>query len=127
MSKPYLFPSFNEFTLFLFIYMANADGNIDQTEVDVIVDKVKKIYPEKADPLKTYHLARLHFFSFSREQVDEIILSNFNHYRKTSFSRKYKIFVDLYDIINADGIVDESENMSLIKLKTIIDQCMQHV
>jgi len=127
MNKPYLFPTFDDFTLFLYIYMANADGYIDQTEIDVIVEKIKKTQPGKPDPLKTYHMARLHFFSFTEEDVDQVILKNFLHFKETSFSRKYKIFVDLYDIIMADGVVDEGENRSLLKLKGIIDQNMQPV
>jgi len=45
--------------------------------------------------------------------------------RVEKFNKKYKLFVDLYDIIIADGVVDEKENQSLEKLKDIIEASLQ--
>ncbi len=51
--------------------------------------------------------------------------SNLNEHQEKSFTSKYKIFTDLYDIIIADGVLDERESRSIQKLKDIIDQNLE--
>jgi len=122
MQEKYIFEDFNHFTLFLYIYMAYADGSVDRTEVKVIKEKVQKLFPEGAEVDEIFADAKRNYESFTDEEVDKIINSNFQKHRDKSFTYKYKIFSELYEIIIADGIVDARENQSLQKLKDIIEQ-----
>lgn len=121
MPQNYHFEDFNDFTLFLYIYMAYADGTIDRTEVDVIKSKITRLFPDE-DVDEKFKRSRKEYESYSPEEVDEIIKQNFEKHQEKSFTFKYKIFSDLYEIIIADGIVDFKENQSIQKLKGIIEK-----
>ena len=121
MPQDYYFEDFKDFTLFLFIYMAYADGSMDRTEIDVIKSKISKLFPE-TDVNEKFQQSRKSYEKFAPEEIDTIIRLNFEKHREKSFTFKYKIFSDLYEIIIADGIVDFQENQSIQKLKGIIDQ-----
>ncbi len=102
--------------------MAYADGSVDRTEVKVIKEKIQKLFPEGAEVDEIFADAKRNYESFTDEEVDKIINSNFRKHPDKSFTYKYKIFSELYEIIIADGIVDARENQSLQKLKDIIGQ-----
>jgi len=120
----YHFENFKEFTLFLYIYIADSDDFIHETEVEVIKKKIPKLFPN-TDAEKVYQEALKKFRAFKKEEVDKIIHSNFKEHQEKSFTSKYKIFTDLYDIIVADGVLDERETRSIQKLKDIIDQNLE--
>jgi uncharacterized tellurite resistance protein B-like protein len=122
MKNEHTFEDFKSFILFLYIYMASADGHIDDREVDVILEKLKKIYPEKSIHNDIFERALKEFTAIDPEALDGIIEDSFKKFRDESFTKKFKIFADLYDIINADGVVDESESQSIEKLKHMIEQ-----
>jgi len=122
MEKEKVFPDFKSFILFLYVYMASADGHIDDREVEVILEKLKKIYPEKPIHNDIFEKALKEFNETDPAQLDRIIEQNFKSFKNESFTKKFKIFADLYDIINADGVVDESESHSIEKLKQMIEQ-----
>ncbi len=121
MPQDYYFDDFNDFTLFLYIYMAYADGSIDRTEIDVIKSKMAKLFPE-ANADEKFQRSRKEYESHNADEIDKIIHQNFEKHREKSFTFKYKIFSDLYEIIIADGVVDFKENQSIQKLKGIIEQ-----
>ena len=121
MPEDYYFSDFNDFSLFLYIYMAYADGSVDRTEVDVIKSKIPKLFPDE-DVNGKFQKSRKQYESYSPDDIDKIIHLNFEKHREKSFTSKYRIFSDLYEIIIADGIVDFQENQSIQKLKSIIEQ-----
>lgn len=121
MAQDNYFSDFNDFTLFLYIYMASADGSIDSTEVDVIKSKMPKLFPN-VEVDEKFQRSRKEYESYSPDDIDKIIHLNFEKHKEKSFTSKYKIFSDLYEIIIADGIVDFQENQSIQKLKSIIEK-----
>ncbi len=113
--------TFQDFVLFLYVHMAMADGGIHATEENVILEKMNKLFPPDknkpqmlADSIATYK-------SHDVESVLAIIKDTFKHFDQIKFPIKYKVYTDMYDIINADGVVDESETKALASLKEIID------
>ncbi len=116
------FESFNDFTLFLYMFMADSDGDIDESELNVIRKKIPKLFPENPDADQLLQDAKRNYQSMDAAQVEEVIKLNFKQHQEKSFTFKYKIFADLYEIIVADGVVDDRENASMEKLKQIIDQ-----
>jgi uncharacterized tellurite resistance protein B-like protein len=112
---------FADFVLFLYLHMAYADGGLHETEKEVILDKMHKLFPKEGDRSKKLAAAEKEYLSVGSTKVQEVILDTFRHFKEVKFASKYKIYTDMYDIINADGIVDESETAALGELKKIID------
>ena len=53
--------------------------------------------------------------------VSRVIIDSFKHFNQVKFAQKYKVYTDMYDIVHADGKVDETETIALDALKKIID------
>jgi uncharacterized tellurite resistance protein B-like protein len=62
-----------------------------------------------------------YFASLNPDDLPTLIQESFRHFNEVKFTQRYKIYTDMYDIINADGKVDESETRALNALKSIID------
>jgi len=124
MSSAYVFEDFNQFTLFLYLYMAYADGVMDSTEEEVIKEKTTRLFPHGKDVEELFSQAKTKYESLTNDEIEKIISVNFEHHREKSFTYKYKILADLYEIIIADGIIDIKENQSIEKLKDIIEKSM---
>lgn len=113
--------SFADFVLFLYIHMAYADGVFHPSEKDVILEKMSKLFPTEGDPRKKISSAEKEYLALDATAVSGIIRDTFKHFSGVKFAQKYKVYTDMYDIINADGKVDQSETTALNALKQIID------
>ena len=113
--------SFADFVLFLYVHMAHADGDFHSSEKKVILDKIPKLFPNEKEPAKKLETAVAEYGTISQEQIPLIIRSTFKHFGEVKFNQKYKVYTDMYDIIHADGKVDESETYVLNELKEIIE------
>jgi uncharacterized tellurite resistance protein B-like protein len=113
--------TFADFVLFLYVHMAYADGQYHPMEHSVIVDKVRKLFPDAADAAAIAKKAEEAYRSIDQSKVQAIIRDSFQEFNTVKFSQKYKIYTDMYDIIHADGKVDESETAALNELKEIIE------
>jgi uncharacterized tellurite resistance protein B-like protein len=113
--------NFADFVLFLYVHMAYADGGLHHSEKDVIVDKMHKLFPKENNPLKKLEAAEKEYMGLDSKKVPGLILDTFRQFREVKFVQKYKIYTDMYDIINADGEVHSSEKAALEELKKIIN------
>ncbi len=113
--------SFADFVLFLYVHMAHADGDYDGTEQTVILKKIPKLFPNHANPGQLLEAARSQYTSTDPSQIPVIIRDTFRHYSDVKFAQKYKVYTDMYDIIQADGKIDESETAAMNELKEIIE------
>ncbi len=113
--------NFSDFVLFLYVHMAFADESMHGSEEDVILAKMAKIFPGESDLKKKFNDAAVAYKQLDREVVMEIIKDTFKHFDQVKFAQKYKIYTDMYDIVNADGKIEESEKHALQNLKDIID------
>lgn len=112
--------SFSDFVLFLYVHMAYADGEFHPTERSVILEKMHKLFPE------TEHEQRLtkaesEYDALKDTDLNKLIKDTFDHFSAIKFSQKYKVYRDMFDIIHADGKVDERETIAINRLKAIID------
>jgi hypothetical protein len=115
------FDSFQDFVLFLFMFMAHSDGEYHEQEQRVILNKVKKLFPKHEDPKKLVEEANVGFKQIPETQLETIIESAFRKFSFIGFHEKYRVFRDLYEIIHADGVVHQDEQEAIEKLKRIID------
>jgi uncharacterized tellurite resistance protein B-like protein len=113
--------SFADFVLFLYVHMAHADGELHDTEKNVVLEKMSKLFPGESEHAKRFDQAVVEYHKYDHKKVMDIIRSSFSEYSDIKFSQKYKVYSDMYDIANADGKVVESETKALEDLKEIID------
>lgn len=112
--------SFADFVLFLYVHMAHADGDLHVTEVKVIKEKMTKLYPGE-DVDKKFTAALDEYNAFDKKNLNKLFHASFAHFNTIKFAQKYRVYGDMYDIIYADGKVEESEKRALDELKEIID------
>ena len=113
--------TFADFVLFLYIHMAYADGVYHPAEKEVIADRVRKLFPDETDVPGKLAKAEKQYTSTDKAQLETIIKDTFKHFNSVKFAQKYKVYTDMYDIIHADGKVEESETRALNQLKDIIE------
>lgn len=113
--------NFADFVLFLYIHMAHADGAYHPSERDVIADRIPKLFPEEKDIVGKLARAEKQYSATDKAQIETIIKDTFKHFNSVRFAQKYKVYTDMYDIIHADGKVEESETRALNQLKDIIE------
>ena len=101
--------------------MAYADDHFDETEEDVILSKMKRLYPKEESQIPKYEQFKNDYKTLDSDDIDQLIQSNFENFSHVSFSDKYRVYREMYDIINADGVIDDSETEAMDKLKKIID------
>lgn len=113
--------SFSDFVLFLYVHMALSDGFLHSNEEIVILDKLTKLFPQEGNPKKKFDDAVAAYHNFDQATLDEFIQHSYKHFNQVKFAQRYKIYTDMYDIMHADGKVDEGEMQALDTLKRIID------
>ena len=109
--------------------MALADGHFDETEEEVVLKKMARLFPKLSaeERMTKYKQCRDDFQKLSIEDADYMIKNNFDNFPNVGFSDKYRVYREMYDIINADGVIDESETEAMDKLKAIIDYDVKHL
>lgn len=112
---------FPEFVLFLYLHLAHADGSMHPHEESIVREKMLKLFPEGTDLNETFDKALKAYQETKKEEIPGLIKDTFDHFRQVPFSAKYRVYTDMYDIINADGRVDDAETSALDQLRKIID------
>lgn len=112
---------FQDFILFLYIHMALADGSIHSSEEQVILGKMTKLFPGETDFKAKLDGAIREYRALDSTMAMNVIRESFKFFDQVTFAQKYKVYADMYDIVNADGKVEESEKHALDGLKQIID------
>lgn len=116
-----LHSNFQDFVLFLYIHMALADHYLHPSEEEVILNKMGKLFPTEGNPKKKFDEEVARYKSFDQATAMTIIHESFKHFSHIKFAHKYKVYTDMYDVINADGKVEEAEKVALDALKEIIN------
>jgi uncharacterized tellurite resistance protein B-like protein len=113
--------NFQDFVLFLYLHMAHADGTMHSQEETVVREKMTKLFPEGTDLNQAFESALSNYRETKKEDIPALIRETFESFKEVKFSVKYKVYTDMYDIINADGKVEELETSALDLLRNVID------
>jgi hypothetical protein len=113
--------SFEDFLLFLYVYISQSDSTYDPTELKVIQDKMKDLYAKDVDFEKKLYLTLRAYNTFDKLQLNALFEDTLKHFQHHKLENKEKILTDLLDIIKADGKVEASETNALNALKQTID------
>jgi uncharacterized tellurite resistance protein B-like protein len=112
------FDQLEDFTLFLFLHMARADGSVHPNEKETIHEKMKEIFKvETIAPSKWMAMESLH--EKSGQEASEVFLkNNWLRFTQADPDLKKKIYEALFDILNANGRVDSGEMQTLKSVRS---------
>lgn len=113
--------NFSDFVLFLYVYIAFADGVLHPLERETILEKMEKLFPDSNDFEQKLNKEIQLYDDFDKNQLKTLFRDTFKQFSKVTFTQKYKIYTDMYEIVKADGKVYESELAALNVLKEFID------
>jgi uncharacterized tellurite resistance protein B-like protein len=113
--------TFSDFILYLFVHMAYADGELHPAEEKAILEKMNKHFPIEGDHKLKFDQEVVAYQKMDPSKHHNIIKESFKHFDHIRFSQRYRIYADMYDIIQADGKIEVSETKAINELKEIID------
>lgn len=122
--KPYsmvIHKNFSDFVLFLYVYVAFSDGQFQPLEKEIILEKMKKLYPDNTDLEKRLNEEIRLYDDFNKNQIKALFKDTFKQFPKVTFIQKYKVYTDMYEIVQVDGKIHEAEKLALQALKEVID------
>ncbi len=113
--------TFSDFILYLFVHMAYADGELHPSEEKAILEKMNRHFPIEGDHKLKFDQEVVTYQKMDSAKHHTIIKESFKHFDHIKFSQRYRIYADMYDIIQADGKIEASETKAINELKEIID------
>lgn len=108
-----------DFILFLYVHMSHADQNYDPQEMAAIKSKMHTLFPDDTDLEKKLYAAIREYNSFDKSKITELIDQTLQHFGVDTLTDK--VYADLYEIIQADGNVYQSETKAFETIKRIIE------
>lgn len=112
--------TYEKFILYLYLCAAYADYQIDETEVDMIKEKmVKRGFLTEENFSKNWHEV-LHDFKKHNDLESMEHIEGCVKDLKIDAASKQKIYADLQEIMEVDGEEEESERVNLFRLKKMM-------
>jgi uncharacterized tellurite resistance protein B-like protein len=101
------------FTLFLFLHMARVDGSLHPNERDTIVEKMNELFP--SHPLDESGLEEMEeqYARLKYGAPEAILQEGLQRFSSEDAIKRKEIYTALFDIINANGRVNEEEKLTL--------------
>jgi len=108
-----------DFILFLYVHMSQVDDNYDPLELATIKNKMGKLFPDDTDFERKLYATIRQYNTFDKTLLNEFFELSLKHFGGTGDTGG--IYVDLHEIIQADGKLVQAETNSLETLKKIIE------
>lgn len=115
-----LHSSIPDFILFLYVHMSHADDSYDPYEMATIKSKMSGLYPAGTDMEKKLYQTIREYNSFDKARLGDLFEETLKHFR-LDVPKKDNVYTALYEIMQADGKIEQSETNELEALKQIID------
>ena len=110
-----------DFIVFLYVHISQADNSYDPNEMSLIKSKMKKLYTAETDIEQKLYTTIREYNTFDRAKLNDLFKQSIEHFGKEG-ALEATVHADLNDIILADGKVKADETRSLDRLRNIIDQ-----
>ncbi|MEJ1240209.1 TerB family tellurite resistance protein [Chryseolinea sp. T2] len=110
-----------DFIVFLYVHISQADNSYDPNEMALIKAKMKKLYPAATDIEQKLYTTIREYNTYDRAKLNDLFKQSIEHFGKEG-ALESTVHADLNDIILADGKVKADETRSLDRLRSIIDQ-----
>lgn len=101
-----------DFTLFLFLHMARVDGSLHPNERDTILEKMNDLFSDSSFEEKLT-MTELSYEKLRYGVADELLKDGFKKFSTIDPDKRKEIYIALFDIINANGRVNEEEKQVL--------------
>ncbi|MBL0744285.1 TerB family tellurite resistance protein [Chryseolinea lacunae] len=118
-------PTFSDFILFLYVHISRADDSYDPHELAAIKSKMKSLFPEGTDLERKLYAALREYNDLDKAKLNTVIDTSLRHFSGDATATvPNDVYADLYEIVQADGKIDQSETRTLEALKKVIDHHM---
>ena len=121
MKSKFTIDSYEEYLLFLYIYLANSDYSIHHVEISTIISKMEHLFPEVSDLEDLFIEVKDKFETLDVSEMDNVIKENFIKY-KSRLQNPERFFNDLFDIIVSDGIIQDYEMEAFDRIKILLSE-----
>ncbi|HEX5168037.1 MAG TPA: hypothetical protein VFW11_02605 [Cyclobacteriaceae bacterium] len=113
--------TFADFILFIYVHVSESDHNYDPSEMAVIKEKMKKLFPAGTDlERKLYHAIR-EYNTFDKSRLNELLEDSFDHFDKKGVALNGDVIKDVQEIFVADGGMNTDEAKALETLTKVIE------
>lgn len=109
-----------ELFLFIAVYVASADGSIHTTELDTIHAKANELFPQIESLDQMILSAEASILRTGREAAEKHIEGNLETLSRLHPAQKASLLQFLFDVLNADGRVNEEEIRIIRKLRSAL-------
>ncbi len=124
MEQPLHIADAPRFYLFLFVHAAYADFQMHSQEIRYILEKLKELFDESVDVYEEFLTLKDHYESLSDNEIDDLISANFP--KHVGSETHQNVLSWLSGVIQADGVVKESELKFFAKVKAILENPISH-
>jgi uncharacterized tellurite resistance protein B-like protein len=110
----------DDFVLLILVHMATVDGSLHPTEHDAIVANVQELFPMMNDFGARYRQIEKDVKRGGKDLSEQIIRDHMDTLNSLTGVQKMKLYRVLFDVLNADGRVNEEETRVLRLLKSAL-------
>ena len=105
--------NFEDFTLFLLLHMGHVDGSLHPNEKDTILERMRELFPGYALLNEKLVEMELRYGKLGYTRAEELLKLSLPKFSDIDPIKKKEIYAALFDIINANGRVNEEETNTL--------------
>jgi uncharacterized tellurite resistance protein B-like protein len=102
-----------DFTLLLLFHMAHVDGSIHPNERDTIFERMRSMFPDDSSIDQKVMSIEREYLSLGDMRAETLLKESMLKFNATDLSLKREIYAALFDIINANGKVNQEETQAL--------------
>lgn len=106
------------FTLFLLLHMGRVDGSLHPNERDTILEKMKELFPGNSSFEQMLTGMEMQYAQLKYGAAETILKEGLQKFAHIDLLKRNEIYSALFDIINANGRVNEEETQTLQTLKS---------
>ncbi len=110
--------SIEDFTLLLLFHMAHVDGSIHPNERDTIFERMTELFPGYFSVEENLMDIELQYPRLGDERVESMLKSSITKFSDVDPLKRKDIYAALFDIINANGRVNQEETTALQVFKS---------
>ena len=107
-----------DFTLLLLLHMACVDGSLHPNEKDTILERMKGLFPDISALNEKLTESELQYGKLGYARAEELLRISLPKFSHIDPIKRKEIYAALFDIINANGRVNEEETQTLQIFKT---------
>lgn len=110
--------NFEDFTLLLLLHMGHVDGSLHPNERDAILERMRELFPGYALLNEKLAEMELRYGKLGHSRAEDLLKLRLPKFSDIDPIKKKEIYTALFDIINANGRVNEEETQTLKVFKS---------